>query len=140
MKKSNAIGDLIGVRQSRKLPSAIADIVKMTPAQMTERGLSKTQVQTLISALALAREVAEPPVKYATRITSPSAAMAYCAFEFAALAHGVQEEFWLVTLDTSKGSRATSIAISGRRRRDLHSKAHVAGANVQSGCNQSTMS
>jgi DNA repair protein RadC len=53
------------------------------------------------AAIELAREIAEPPEKYdGDRITSPAIAMRYCKTEFKALVHAVQEEFWLVTLDT----------------------------------------
>lgn len=102
MTPSKAIQSLISPRNRKRLPTAVTDIARLTIDQMLERGLSIGDARTISSAIALAREIAEPQGKYRTiRIVSPSSAMQYCLTEFTALRnHGAQEEFWSVTLDT----------------------------------------
>ena len=101
MKQSKALVAFLGSRNAGKLPVALCDIAKLTVPQMIQRGISEYDAMKISMAIELAHEIAEPPGKYAERITSPQAAMRYCQTEFKALAnHAVQEEFWLVTLDT----------------------------------------
>lgn len=100
MRKSSALSQILGSSKA-KLPESLADISRLTIDEMLTRGIKIGDARRIHAAIALAKEIAEPPEKYRTRITSPSLAMQYCRTEFTALAnHGVQEEFWLVTLDT----------------------------------------
>lgn len=101
MKRSSAITTLLGKSKSL-LPTAISDIAKLSIDDMIARGLSPRDALRIHASIELAKEIAEPQTKYRTiRITSPAKAMEYCRTEFTSLAnHGVQEEFWLVTLDT----------------------------------------
>jgi DNA repair protein RadC len=101
MKKSKALGMLLGARNVSRLPVTLVDIAKLNLLQMMERGVSEYDAKKILCAIDLAREIAEPETPYPMRITSPIAAMQYCKSEFKALAnHAVQEEFWIVTLDT----------------------------------------
>lgn len=102
MKPSKALTNLVTPRNRKRLPESVADIAKLTIDEMLERGLSMTDARTIHYAIQLSKEIAEPQTAYRSlRITSPATAMKYCSAEFTALAcHGVQEEFWLVTLDT----------------------------------------
>ena len=99
MRKTTQIAAIIGTRAASRLPSAIADVSRLTSDQMRERGLTESQAIKLSAALRLAREIAEPTEHYTGRITSPETAMAYCKKSFHELLHAVQEEFWIVTLD-----------------------------------------
>jgi DNA repair protein RadC len=102
MKPSKAIQSLISPRNRKRLPENVCDIARLSIDDMLARGLSIGDARTIHSAIALAREIAEPQSKYRTiRITSPATAMQYCLAEFRALAcQAVQEEFWMVSLDT----------------------------------------
>ena len=101
MKKSKALTMLLGTRNVSRLPITLVDISKLNLLQMMERGVSEYDAKKIICAIELAREIAEPETPYPMRINSPAMAMQYCKAEFKALAnHAVQEEFWLVTLDT----------------------------------------
>jgi DNA repair protein RadC len=102
MRKSSALSSLLTPRNRKRLPESITDIAKLTIDDMIDRGVPIGDARTIHAAISLAKEIAEPATKYRTlRITSPNTAMTYCKAEFAALAnHAVQEEFWVVTLDT----------------------------------------
>lgn len=101
MKRTNTIATLCGARVAKRLPNTITDICRLTIPEMMERGLTRRDAERVSAAVELAREIAEPSAEYRTRITSPSTAIAYCRETFRALLnHGVQEEFWVVTLDT----------------------------------------
>ena len=100
-KKTNIVKDITGIKAAKLLPNNLADLCKLSIEQMRERGVSELNAKKIRAAIDLAREIADPGTEYRTRITGPAAAMAYCQKEFCALAnHGVQEEFWIVTLDT----------------------------------------
>ena len=101
MKKSKALTMLLGQRNVPRLPTTLVDIAKLNLLQMMERGVSEYDAKKIICAIELAREIAEPETPYPMRISSPENAIQYCKNEFKALAnHAVQEEFWIVTLDT----------------------------------------
>jgi len=101
MKRTSTITALCGARVAKRLPNTITDICRLTIPEMIERGLTRRDAERVSAAVELAREIAEPSAEYKTRITSPATAMAYCQETFRALLnHGVQEEFWVVTLDT----------------------------------------
>ena len=102
MTPSKAIASLVSPRNRKRLPASVGDISRLSIDQMLDRGLSLSDARNISAAIALAREIAEPQGKYRTiRITSLATAMRYCLGEFRVLAcQAVQEEFWLVTLDT----------------------------------------
>jgi DNA repair protein RadC len=102
MKTSKALRSIVSPRNAKRLPESLTDIARLTIDEMLERGLSIGDARQISSAIALAREIAEPGQDYTRpRITSPATAMRYCLAEFTALrCHAQQEEFWLVTLDT----------------------------------------
>jgi DNA repair protein RadC len=102
MKKSSAILSLVSPRNRKRLPESVGDIARLSIDEMLDRGLSIGDARTIHAAISLAREIAEPQAKYRElRITSPATAMRYCLAEFTALAcQAVQEEFWMVSLDT----------------------------------------
>ena len=98
-----AIHRLIGQRAASRLPDSIGDIVRLTIDDLRQRGLTDSQAETVRASIDLATAVACPTTDYAAkiRITSPATAMRYCMENFVELRlHGVQEEFWIVTLDT----------------------------------------
>jgi DNA repair protein RadC len=97
----NAFAKKIVGRRARLLPTEVCDLIRVTPAEMIQRGLTKSETSRMVAALALANAVACPVQEYQERITSPGTAMAYCLRGFSVLAaHRKQEEFWMVTLDT----------------------------------------
>ncbi len=102
MKRSKQLATICGTKNARRLPESLSDISKLTIDEMLARGVSMGDARKISAAIALAREIAEPQTLYRkTRITSPATAMEYCKNQFRVLAcNGVQEEFWLVTLDT----------------------------------------
>ncbi len=102
MTPSKAIQTLVSPRNRKRLPQHVPDIARLSIDDMLERGLSLNDARQIHAAISLAKEIAEPQAGYReTRITSPLTAMRYCLSEFRALAcQGVQEEFWIVTLDT----------------------------------------
>lgn len=102
MKPSKAIQNLISPRNRKRLPVHVTDIARLTIDEMLDRGVSIVDARNIHAAICLAKEIAEPQGKYRTlRITSPATAMRYCLSEFTALAcQAVQEEFWMVSLDT----------------------------------------
>lgn len=102
MKTSKALTSLITPRQRKRLPESLADIARLTIDEMLARGIPIGDARRISAAIALAKEISEPQSKYRTiRITSPATAMQYCRAEFRALAcQAVQEEFWMVSLDT----------------------------------------
>lgn len=102
MTPSKALQSLISPRNRKRLPQHVPDIARLTIDEMLERGLSIGDARHISAAIALAREIAEPQARYrGEKISSPVTAMRYCLAEFRALAcQAVQEEFWLVTLDT----------------------------------------
>jgi DNA repair protein RadC len=120
MKKSKALIAFLGVRNAAKLPDALCDIAKLSTMDLIGRGVSAYDALKIIAAIELAREIAEPPEKYdGERITSPSVAMRYCKSEFKALVHAVQEEFWLVTLDTKNQPIGKHMITTGTLRNSL---------------------
>lgn len=101
MKRTTTIAALCGPRVAKRLPSAITDICRLTIPEMINRGISRRDAERVSAAVELAREISEPAHEYGTRITSPATAIAYCKTTFQALLnHAVQEELWVVTLDT----------------------------------------
>lgn len=101
MKKSNTLITFLGARNAARLPDALCDIAKLSTMDLIERGVSQYDAIKITAAIQLAREIAEPETRYAgERISSPKIAMQYCLSEFAGLKHSVQEELWIVTLDT----------------------------------------
>jgi DNA repair protein RadC len=101
MRTSKALQHIVSAKNRKRLPDSICDIARLTIDEMLARGIPIGDARRISSAIALAKEIAEPQSPYRTKIGSPAAAMAYCLSEFRALAcNGVQEEFWLVTLDT----------------------------------------
>lgn len=102
MKRSKQLATICGPKNAKRLPDSLSDIANLTIDEMLARGLTIGDARKISAAIALAREIAEPQTMYRKlRITSPATAMEYCRNEFRALAcQGVQEEFWLVTLDT----------------------------------------
>lgn len=101
MRKSTALNMILGTHK-RKFSESLTDIAKLTIDDMLNRGIRISDARRIHASICLAKEIAEPATKYRTlRITSPAKAMEYCKTEFSAMAnHAVQEEFWLVTLDT----------------------------------------
>lgn len=101
MRRTTVLNALCGSRVAKRLPDAITDICRLTIPEMMERGISRRDAERVSAAVELAREIAEPVSEYRARINSPSTAIQYCKATFPALMnHGVQEEFWVVTLDT----------------------------------------
>lgn len=120
MRKSQALSTILGNTKAR-FPEALTDIARLTIDDMIGRGIKITDARKIHAAICLAREIAEPSSKYKTqRITSPATAMRYCLAEFTALAnHAVQEEFWLVTLDTKNQPIGTHQITVGTLRNSL---------------------
>jgi DNA repair protein RadC len=102
MKESSALLQLVGSRHWGKLPTTLTDLCKMTTDDIVARGIPKTDASKISAAIILAREIAEPSQDYGrTQIKVPADAIRYALSRFVALSnHGVQEEFWVVTLDT----------------------------------------
>jgi DNA repair protein RadC len=120
MRTSKALAHLVTARNRKKLPAALADIAQLTIDQMIERGIPLGDARRISASIALAREIAEPPSQYRTRITGPTSAIAYCLAEFRALAcHGVQEEFHIATLDTKNQPIQTHRITVGTLRNSL---------------------
>lgn len=115
---------LIGQRAAGRLPDSIADIVRLTVDDLRERGLTDAQADIVRAAIGLAAVVASPSIEYSARIriSSPAQAMAYCLTEFLALRmHGVQEEFWIVTLDSkNQPIRSHQITVGTLRNSLVH--------------------
>lgn len=99
MKTSNAIRDIVGANRKR-LPTALADIVRLTSDDLRSRGVSAGDARKIVAAIQLAKEIAEPETHYRERITAPSSAIRYCLSEFRDIVHAQQESFYVVTLDT----------------------------------------
>ena len=121
MKPSKALTSLITPRQRKRLPESLADIARLTIDEMLARGIPIGDARRISAAIALAKEIAEPQSKYRTiRITSPATAMQYCLAEFRALAcQAVQEEFWMVSLDTKNQPIASHQITVGTLRNSL---------------------
>lgn len=121
MKTSSAILNLVSPRNRAKLPTSVGDISRLSIDQMLDRGIPIGDARTISAAIALAKEIAEPQTKYRLmRITGPPMAMRYCLQEFTALAcQAVQEEFWLVSLDTKNQPIATHQITVGTLRNSL---------------------
>lgn len=102
MTPSKAIQTLVSPRNRKRLPQSVPDLARLSIDDMLDRGVPLNDARQIHAAIALAKEIAEPQSAYRTlRITSPSTAKQYCRAEFRALAcQAVQEEFWVVTLDT----------------------------------------
>jgi DNA repair protein RadC len=102
MKRSSALKEVIGAKYWPKVPHYLPDLCNMSLSDFVARGIPLTEARRIRASIDLAKEVCEPSMGYGSlRLTSPATAMQYCLSEFRALAcHGVQEEFWIVTLDT----------------------------------------
>jgi DNA repair protein RadC len=119
MRQSTALCAIIGKSKS-KLPTALCDIARLTIDEMLTRGVGHRDAIRIHASILLAKEIAEPQSSYRTRITSPSTAMQYCLSEFRAMAcQAVQEEFWLVTLDTKNQPIASHQITVGTLRNSL---------------------
>lgn len=120
MKRTQSLAGIISATAAKRLPDSICDIVKMSSEQIQARGISARDAQRIISAVALARQIAEPTAPYTVRITSPQTAIAYCLANFENLRrHAVQEEFWIVTLDTKNQPIASHQITIGTLRNSL---------------------
>lgn len=120
MRKSKALSQIVSARNRKRLPDSLCDIARLTIDEMVERGVPIADARRISSAIALAKEIAEPQSEYRTRITSPETAMRYCLSEFRALAcQAVQEEFWIVTLDTKNQPIASHRITVGTLRNSL---------------------
>lgn len=95
------LSELVGARLAKKLPEDIGTLAMMSTDDLRQRGLSAKAAAQVKASVVLARMVGEPVAPYATRITSPQIAVAYCLAEFTELRRfGKQEEFHIITLDT----------------------------------------
>jgi DNA repair protein RadC len=122
MRKSQALSAILGQYKCR-FPESLTDIAKLSIDAMIERGVRINDARKIHAAIRLAREIAEPATQYRTlRITSPFKAMEYCRAEFTALAnHSVQEEFWVVTLNTKNQPIGThQITVGTLRNSPVH--------------------
>lgn len=121
MRRSKQLSQICGAKNAKRLPESLADISRLTIDDMLTRGVSIGDARKISAAIALAREISEPQSKYRTmRITSPATAMQYCLAEFRALAcQAVQEEFWIVTLDTKNQPIASHRITVGTLRNSL---------------------
>jgi DNA repair protein RadC len=117
MKTSKAITTLIG--RNCKVPRTLPDLLKLSSDDLETMGVSQKDARKIIAAISLAKEIAEPSEDYRGRISSPASAMEYCKREFRALTHAVQEEFWLVTLDTKNQPIKTHQITVGTLRNSL---------------------
>lgn len=95
------IADLIGRTAAKRLSSIPPDRL---PALSTEDlrgyGLTLKQAQHLAAAVRLAADLVSVEYETKPRITSPERAKEYCRSEFAHISGAMQEEFWILTLDT----------------------------------------
>ena len=95
------ISDLIGRTAAKRLASIPPDRL---PALSTEDlrgyGLTLKQAQHLAAAVRLAADLVSVEYETKPRITSPERAKEYCRSEFAHISGAMQEEFWILTLDT----------------------------------------
>ena len=95
------IADLIGKSAAKRLASIPPDRL---PALSTEDlrgyGLTLKQAQHLAAAVRLAADLVSVEYETKPRITSPEKAKEYCRSEFAHISGAMQEEFWILTLDT----------------------------------------
>lgn len=119
MRQSKVIAALCG-RSRKRMPTALADIVRLSTDDMVGRGIAISDAKRIRAAIDLAREIAEPDADYRIRINSPATAMKYCLEHFRALAcNGVQEEFHVVTLDTKNQPIRSHLVTVGTLRNSL---------------------
>lgn len=119
MRKSKAIAKILG-NASARLPKDLTDLARLSIDDMLARGVSERVAIRIHASIELAKEIAEPQAKYRPRITGPATAIQYCLTELRALAcHGVQEEFWVVTLDTKNQPIANHQITVGTLRNSL---------------------
>ena len=117
MKTSRAITTLIG--RNAKVPRTLPDLLKLSSDDLETMGVSQKDARKIVAAIALAKEIAEPTADYRGRITSTASAMEYCKREFRGLTHAVQEEFWMVSLDTKNQPIKTHQITVGTLRNSL---------------------
>ena len=95
------ISDLLSKKTAKRLPDDLRQIVRWTSADWQAVGATPAEIRRILAAVELHNALREHDAReYADRITSPSAAMAYCLRAFSDLQHQNQEEFWIVTLNT----------------------------------------
>lgn len=136
MKKTNLLASICGEKNARRMPATIADIIQLTTEDMVSRGLTLSDARKIRAAVQLASEIAEPQGAYRISITGPSAAIRYCLSEFRALAcNAVQEEFWVVTLDTKNQPIRSHLVTRGTLRNSLVHPREVFRPAIQDAAN-----
>jgi DNA repair protein RadC len=121
MKRTKNLVQLLGEKNAKRLPDTLADLSRMSSDDMVARGVPRRDALRIVAAIGLAREIHEPEEGYDARmrITSPATAMRFCQQQFTALKHAMQEEFWMVTLDTKNQPIATHRITVGTLRNSL---------------------